>query len=44
MTEQMTVTGVLVLCSAICVFWCAIGLTIRVHRQRRDRSNPEASR
>lgn len=44
MTEQMTRTGVLMLCGGIAVFWFAIALTIRVHRHRHMRIDVEASR
>lgn len=44
MTEQMTQTGVLVLCGGIVVFWFAIAVTIRVHSHRRMRIGAEVPR
>jgi hypothetical protein len=35
MTEQMTATGVLILCTAIALFWAGIGILVRVHAHRR---------
>lgn len=35
MTEQMTATGVLILCTAIALFWLAIGTLVRMHAHRR---------
>ena len=36
MNEQMTVTGMLVLCGAIVVFWVVTVATIRAHAKRRS--------
>ena len=37
MKEQMTVAGVVVLCTAIVLFWAVIAAAVRKHSQKRAR-------